>query len=98
MSFWVLNQMIDLGDFWHWIGSQRTGKWRSGGGDGGDVFREFEDMRREMERMFEEQLRDIQSIAPKEFVREYEQLKVIREIGPLVNGYSVTTGPDGKLR
>ena len=46
MSFWVLNQMIDLGDFWHWIGSQRTGKWRSGGGDGGDVFREFEDMRR----------------------------------------------------
>jgi hypothetical protein len=25
MSFWVLNQMIDLGDFWHWIGSQRTG-------------------------------------------------------------------------
>jgi HSP20 family protein len=48
--------------------------------------------------MFEEQLRDIQSIAPKEFVREYEQLKVIREIGPLDNGYSVTTGPDSKLK
>jgi HSP20 family protein len=37
------------------VGSQRTGQWRDDGG--GDVFREFEDMRREMERMFEEQLR-----------------------------------------
>jgi hypothetical protein len=35
-------------------GNQRTGKWRSGG----DVFRKFEDMRREMERMFEQQFRD----------------------------------------
>ena len=35
--------------------SQRTGQWRDDGG--GDVFRKFEDMRREMERMFEEQLR-----------------------------------------
>ncbi|HZD82992.1 MAG TPA: hypothetical protein VE076_08960, partial [Nitrososphaeraceae archaeon] len=36
-------------------GSQRTGQWRDDGG--GDVFREFEDMKREMERMFEKQLR-----------------------------------------
>jgi hypothetical protein len=34
-----------------------------------------------MERMFEEQLRDIQSIAQKEFVREYEHLKVIERYG-----------------
>ena len=47
--------MIGLGDiFGSRGGSQRTGKWRDDGG--GDVFREFEDMRREMERMFEEQL------------------------------------------
>ncbi|HKG42181.1 MAG TPA: hypothetical protein VKA98_08590, partial [Nitrososphaeraceae archaeon] len=50
-------------------GSTRVGRgWRGGG----DIFREFEDMRREMERLFEEQFRDIQSTAPKELVREYE--------------------------
>jgi HSP20 family protein len=77
-------------------GSSRTG----GGGwrGSGDVFREFEDMRREMERMFEEQFKDIQSTAPKELVREYETSEggKVREIGPLVYGYSVTIGPDGK--
>jgi HSP20 family protein len=64
----------------------------------GDMPRQFEDMRREMERMFEEQFRDIQSTAPKELVREYETAEgdKIREIGPLVYGYSVTIGPDGK--
>jgi HSP20 family protein len=75
-------------------GSPRTGRWRGGG----DIFREFEDMRREMERMFEEQFRDIQSTAPKELVREYKTPEgdKIREIGPLVYGYSITIGPDGK--
>jgi HSP20 family protein len=64
----------------------------------GNMPRQFEDMRREMERMFEEQFRDIQSTAPKELVREYETAEgdKIREIGPLVYGYSVTIGPDGK--
>src|SRR5918911_962262 len=65
---------------------------------GGDIFREFEDMRREMERLFEEQFRDIQSTAPKELVREYETPEggKVKEIGPLVYGYSMTIGPDGK--
>jgi HSP20 family protein len=64
----------------------------------GDMPRQFEDIRSEMERMFEEQFRDIQSTAPKELVREYETAEgnKIREIGPLVYGYSVTIGPDGK--
>ena len=73
-------------------GNPRTGGWRR------DVFREFEDMRREMERMFEEEFRDIQSTAPKELVREYETPEggKVKEIGPLVYGYSMTIGPDGK--
>ena len=73
-------------------GNLRTGGWRR------DVFREFEDMRREMERMFEEEFRDIQSTAPKELVREYETPEggKVKEIGPLVYGYSMTIGPDGK--
>ena len=51
-----------------------------------------------MERQFEEQFRDIQTKAQKELIREYqtpEGVKV-REIGPIVYGYSATIGPDGK--
>jgi HSP20 family protein len=60
--------------------------------------RQFDEMRREMQRMFEEELKDIQSKIPKELVREYEtpQGTKVREIGPLVYGYSMTIGPDGK--
>ncbi len=63
-----------------------------------DFFREFDDMQREMERMFEEQFGDIQSKAPKELVREYQtpEGEKVREVGPIVYGYSMTIGPDGK--
>jgi hypothetical protein len=47
-----------------WRSGGGRGRWRGSGG-AGDLFREFEDIRREMERMFEEQFRDIQSTAPK---------------------------------
>ena len=51
-----------------------------------------------MERRFQEQVRDIQTKAPKELVREYETSDgaKVREIGPIVYGYSATIGPDGK--
>ena len=65
-----------------------------------DILREFIDsVGREMKRMFEQQqFQDIQSKAPKELVREYETPKgdKVREIGPIVYGYSVNIGPDGK--
>jgi HSP20 family protein len=59
---------------------------------------EFDDIRKEMERIFEEQFQEIQSTAPKELVREYETPEGgrVKEIGPLVYGYSVTIGPEGK--
>jgi HSP20 family protein len=64
-----------------------------------DIFREFEDMRRDMQRMFEEALRDVEHL-PKDLVREYESPAggKVREVGPIVYGYSVTVGPDGKPR
>jgi HSP20 family protein len=56
----------------------------------------------EMERMFDEQFRDmlLQTETPKELVREYVTPKgeKVREIGPIVYGYSVVVGPDGKPR
>jgi HSP20 family protein len=65
-----------------------------------DMFRGFEDMRREMERDFEESFKDIETKAPKDLIREYETPEggKVREVGPFVYGYSMTIGPDGKPR
>jgi HSP20 family protein len=79
-------------------GRRRTEDW-FGGDD--SIFAGFDQMRRQIERMFEEQqLEDVQAKAPKELVREYETPEggKVREIGPIVYGYSATIGPDGKPR
>jgi len=64
------------------------------------MFGGFDQMRREMERVFEESFRDLETKAPKDLVREYETPEgaKVREIGPFVYGYSMTIGPDGKPR
>jgi HSP20 family protein len=62
------------------------------------LFEGFDEMRREMEREFEENLRDIENKVPKDLVKEYvtEDGAKVREIGPLVYGSTTTIGPDGK--
>ena len=62
-----------------------------------DWLRGFEEMRHEMENIFEETIENIERL-PKELVREYETAggRMAREIGPLVYGYSYTVGGDGK--
>jgi HSP20 family protein len=68
------------------------------GGFFDDYFTGFEEMQEEMERIFK-QFSTIQSNAPKELVREYQApdgIK-IREVGPIVYGYSMTIGPNGRL-
>ena len=64
---------------------------------GMDPFREFDEMEREMDSIFG-RLKDIQINAPQELVREYQTSDgaKVREVGPLVYGYSMTIGPDGK--
>ena len=59
-----------------------------------DMFRGFDEMRREME----SQLEDIEKRIPKDLVREYTTSAggKVREVGPMVYGYSMTIGPDGK--
>jgi HSP20 family protein len=61
-----------------------------------DMFRGFDQMRREMDREFE----DLEKRIPKDLVREYTTPEggKIREAGPFVYGYSMTVGPDGKPR
>lgn len=74
---------------------RHTNKNRGGFFD--DYFAGFEGMQEEMERIFK-QFSNIQSNAPKELVREYQMPDgtKVREVGPIVYGYSMTIGPDGK--
>ena len=62
------------------------------------LFEGFDEMRREMEREFEENLRDIEDKVPKDLIREYvtEDGAKVKEIGPLVYGSTTTIGADGK--
>jgi HSP20 family protein len=62
-----------------------------------DPFKELEDMEEQMGRMFGH-LKDIQTYAPKELMREYQTPDgaKVKEFGPLVYGYSMTIGPNGK--
>jgi HSP20 family protein len=57
----------------------------------------FDDMRREMQSEFEEAFKDIERTTPKDLIREYETAEggKVREVGPIVYGYSMTIGPDG---
>jgi HSP20 family protein len=65
--------------------------------DRSDVFRDFEDRYRGMDTMLNV-FNDISTNAPEELVREYETEEgvKVREVGPIVYGYSMTIGPDGK--
>jgi len=61
-------------------------------------FPDIDEMMREMERAFSEQFKDLEKEIPKNLVRESKtpEGEVKKEIGPIVYGYSVTIGPDGK--
>lgn len=64
-----------------------------------DLFKEFNQMQEEMEKIYN-QFNDIGYNPPKELVREYETEdgSKVREVGPIVYGYSMTIGPDGYPR
>lgn len=84
------------------FGSSNFPSSRGGTGSGDwfrDMHRQFEQMRREMERIFQEQFTDIdETKVPKDLVKEYQTPEgdKVREVGPLVYGYSMTVGPDGR--
>jgi HSP20 family protein len=61
-------------------------------------FPDIDEMMREMERAFSEQFKDLEKALPKNLIRESKtpEGELKKEIGPIVYGYSVTIGPDGK--
>jgi HSP20 family protein len=60
-------------------------------------FPDIEDMMKEMEKEFS-QFKDLENQVPKTLVRETKDSDgtIRKEIGPIVYGYSMTIGPDGK--
>jgi HSP20 family protein len=61
-------------------------------------FPDMDEMMKEMERAFSEQFKELEKDLPKGLVRESKTPdgNTKKEIGPIVYGYSVTIGPDGK--
>ena len=75
-----------------------SGRSAFGGWGFDDMFREFDEIRKEMNRTFSEQFKNIENRVPKSLIKEYETPEggKVREVGPIVYGYSMTIGPDGK--
>ncbi len=76
--------------FDEWFGPRRKrfGSW----------FPDVDEMMREMEKMMQEAFKNVEQRVPKNLVRErkMEDGSIVREMGPIVYGYSVKIGPDGK--
>ncbi|MGI0028827.1 MAG: Hsp20/alpha crystallin family protein, partial [Nitrososphaera sp.] len=76
--------------FDEWFGSRRKrfGSW----------FPDVDEMMKQMERMMQEAFKNMEQQVPKSLVRErkLDDGSIVRETGPIVYGYSVKIGPDGK--
>jgi HSP20 family protein len=60
----------------------------------GDIDKMFHDM----EKMMEEEFKNLQNKVPKEYIKERKlpDGSTVKELGPFVYGYSMKIGPDGK--
>jgi HSP20 family protein len=76
--------------FDEWFGTRRKrfGSW----------FPDFDEMMKEMDKMMQEAFKNVEQQVPKNLVKErkMDDGSIVREMGPIVYGYSVKIGPDGK--
>ena len=79
-------------------GDDRQPRRRRGYPFGPWAFPNIDEMMREMEKTFSEQFKELEKELPKNLLRVNKSPdgSIKREIGPIVYGYSVTIGPDGK--
>lgn len=63
-----------------------------------NIFRDFNEIQSQMQRMFDQFDNNLASGPSKDFVREYQgpDGSKVRQVGPIVYWYSMTIGPDGK--
>jgi len=63
----------------------------------GRIFDEMERMMRELDEMFSKSFEELEREFPRNLIRERKTDKgYVREFGPIVYGYSIRVGPDGK--
>src|SRR5690242_16072721 len=62
------------------------------------LLRDIDEIHKEMRRMFNVFNDNSLTNTPKKLIREYETSKdgKVKEVGPIIYGYSMTIGPDGK--
>ena len=61
------------------------------------IFEEMERMMRELDEMFSKSFEELEREIPRNLIRERKTDRgYIREIGPIVYGYSIRIGPDGR--
>ncbi|MCD6260294.1 MAG: Hsp20/alpha crystallin family protein [Thaumarchaeota archaeon] len=61
------------------------------------IFEEMEQMMRELDEMFSKSFEDLERELPRGLIRERRTDKgIVREFGPIVYGYSIRIGPDGR--
>jgi HSP20 family protein len=76
--------------FDEWFGTRRKrfGSWLP----------DVDEMMKEMEKMMQEAFKNVEQQVPKNLVKErkMDDGSIVREMGPIVYGYSVKIGPDGK--
>lgn len=62
------------------------------------MFPDIDEMMKEMEKMMQEMFKNVEQQVPKNLIRErkLDDGSIVREMGPIVYGYSVKIGPDGK--
>lgn len=71
--------------------------WRRRWSPFGRIFDEMERMMRELDEMFSRSFEELEREIPRSLIREKKTDRgYIREIGPIVYGYSITIGPDGR--
>jgi len=74
--------------FDEWFKKRRFGSW----------FPDVDEMMKDVEKMMQEAFKNVEQQIPKSLVKErkLEDGSTVREMGPIVYGYSVKIGPDGK--
>jgi HSP20 family protein len=74
--------------FDEWFGRRRTNSW----------FPDVDSMMKEMEKLMQEAVKNMDQNLPKNLIRErkLDDGSVVREMGPIVYGYSFKIGEDGK--
>jgi HSP20 family protein len=74
--------------FDEWFGKRARRSW----------FPDIDEMMKEMEKMMQEAFKNVEQQVPKNLIKErkLDDGSVVREMGPIVYGYSVKIGPDGK--